>query len=113
MRMIPVDTSQLSFLVGAEAEPKMDRENKTQRTDNNTGEMLFVVNLGVLLPGNQPMSSIQVTVAGKAPEVTKGTQVVPVELEAIPWNQGTRSGVAYRAKDIKPVTASASSKAAA
>jgi hypothetical protein len=37
--------------------------------------------------------------------VTVGQPVVLVELEAIPWSQDDRSGVAFRAKEIRPVQA--------
>ncbi|MEU0468922.1 hypothetical protein ABZ215_33375 [Amycolatopsis sp. NPDC006131] len=47
--------------------------------------------------------------APQAPKVTTGTVVTPVELQAIPWAQNGRNGVAFRAVDIKAVSGSKTS----
>lgn len=43
---------------------------------------------------------LAVTVAGQ-PEVAVGSPVVVEDLVAIPWTQGERSGVAYRAGSVR------------
>lgn len=106
MRLI-VDTSQVSFTVGREATPKTD-QNGIQRTDRNTKEPLFTVQLVAVDDGGAEV--INVTVAGaNPPKVTKGQPVNPSELQAIPWAQNGRNGVAFRATDITPVAAAAPS----
>jgi hypothetical protein len=47
---------------------------------------------------------IRVTVAGEQPRVTQGQPVRVDGLEAIAWNNNGRSGVAYRAESITPVS---------
>lgn len=105
MRLI-VDTSQVSFTVGREAEPRLD-QNGVQRTDRNTKEPLFAVQLVAVDEGGAEV--INVTVAGATPpKVTKGQPVTPAELQAIPWAQNGRNGVAFRAKSITPVSVDSS-----
>jgi hypothetical protein len=45
---------------------------------------------------------LQVSVAGTKPSVTVGQLVRPLGLEAIPWNNNGKHGVAFRATEIKP-----------
>ena len=47
---------------------------------------------------------LAITVAGIKPSVTVGQIVKPVGLEAIPWNNNGKHGVAFRAVELKPVT---------
>ena len=49
---------------------------------------------------------LQVSVAGAKPAVTVGQHVRPLGLEAIPWNNNGKHGVAFRATEIKPVNGS-------
>ncbi|RCW44680.1 hypothetical protein DFQ14_104270 [Halopolyspora algeriensis] len=106
MRLI-IDTSQVSFTVGREATPKTD-QNGIQRTDRNTKEPLFAVQLVAVDDGGAEV--INVTVAGaNPPQVTKGQPVTPTELQAIPWAQNGRNGVAFRATAITPNAAAAGS----
>ena len=46
---------------------------------------------------------IRVTVTGDQPKVNQGQPVRFEELEAIPWTNNGRNGVAYRAAAIQPV----------
>jgi len=82
------------------AEEKRDM-NGRQRVDKRTGQALFTVQVMVLDETGGEV--INVTVAGFPPKVTLGQQVHLVELEAIPWVQDGRNGVAFRAKEIVPV----------
>lgn len=106
MRLL-VDTSHVSFTVGREATPKTD-QNGVQRTDRNTKEPLFAVQLVAVDEGGAEV--INVTVPGSnPPQVAKGQPVSPMQLQAIPWAQNGRNGVAFRATSINP-TATASGK---
>jgi hypothetical protein len=49
---------------------------------------------------------LSITVAGIQPSITVGQIVKPVGLEAIPWNNNGKHGVAFRAVELKPVNGS-------
>jgi len=104
-----LDTSRATFRVERAAEPRLDDQGR-QRADRRTGELLFSVQMTAR--DDSGAQVINVTVAGEEPKVSVDQIVVPVELEAIPWVQGTRNGVAYRAKALKPA-GSNTAKAAA
>jgi hypothetical protein len=95
-----IDKSKVTFTVTKETQNKTDNEGR-QRADRTTGELLFTVQVMALDESGGEMLTI--TVAGQPPKVTVGQQVDPIELEAIPWAQNGRNGVAYRAKELKPV----------
>ncbi|MEQ7006436.1 hypothetical protein ABN028_09545 [Actinopolymorpha sp. B17G11] len=97
-----IDKSRATFTVTKATEPKTDADGR-QRADKRTGELLFVVQVMALDETGGEMLTI--TVAGQPPKVNVGQIIDPVELEAIPWAQNGRNGVAYRAKDLKSVSA--------
>jgi hypothetical protein len=99
MRLV-VDTSRVTFQVSRLAEEKTDQDGR-QRADRRTGEMLWTVE--VVAFEETGAEVLKVTVAGTPPKLTLGTLVSLVELEAIPWVQDKRNGVAFRAKSIQPV----------
>ncbi|WP_067973826.1 SCO3933 family regulatory protein [Mycolicibacter icosiumassiliensis] len=103
MRLL-IDTRQMQFTVTKNAEPRVTHDTGAQRTDRQTGEPLFSVQLLVL--DDTGGEVIAVTVAGP-PKVTVGAAVAVTDLIAIPWQQGDRSGVAYRAASITSTAASA------
>lgn len=98
---IKVKTDGTRYSVGSAPKPKNDMEGK-QRTDRVTGQLLFSTQLIKL--DEDGAEIIPVTTAGE-PDVGQGAEVRPVGLIAIPWQQGQRSGVAYRADAIEHVTA--------
>lgn len=104
-----LDTSRATFRVEKVAEPRLDDQGR-QRADRRTGELLFSVQ--VTARDDSGAQVINITVAGEEPKVSVDQIVVPVELEAIPWAQNGRNGVAYRAKTLKPA-GSNTAKAAA
>lgn len=109
MRLL-IDVSNVSFTVGREPEPKKD-QNGVQRVDRNTAAPMWSVQLVAMDDGGAEV--INVTVAApQPPKVSVGQPVAPVELQAIPWAQNGRNGVAYRATDVKLVSASKSSASA-
>jgi len=99
MRLM-LDISGVTFSVARSPEPKTDFASKRQRTERGTNEPLWVVHLVAMDP--QDTEIIKVTVAGEEPKLTQGQSVHLVGLEAIPWVQDTRHGVAYRAERITP-----------
>jgi hypothetical protein len=100
MAAIKVDTSASRYSVGAVPKPKNDMEGK-QRTDRMTGALLFTTQLIKL--DEDGAEIIAVTTAGD-PDLGQGAEVRPVGLIAIPWQQGQRSGVAFKAERIEHVT---------
>ena len=101
MRLL-VDISKKQFTVAKAAEEKLDQDGR-QRKDRLTQEPLWTVQLFAL--DDKGGDVIMVTVAGSAPKVTVGQSVIPVELEAIPWAQGTRNGTAFRATSLTSLAA--------
>jgi hypothetical protein len=102
-----IDTSRVQFTVTRAVGPKTDMEGK-QRRERGTDALLWVVQVMALDENGGEM--LMVTVAGEEPKLTVGQVVRPVELEAIPWNQNGRNGVAFRAKAL---AAQAAGKSAA
>lgn len=109
MRLV-IDTSNVTFTVGREVQPRTD-QNGVQRVERNTNIPMWSVQLVAMDDGGAEV--INVTVAApQPPKVSIGALVTPVELQAIPWAQNGRNGVAFRASDIKAVTGSKSGSAA-
>jgi hypothetical protein len=98
MRLL-INTEGKRFLVTRETDEKRDMHGR-QRVDKRTGEALFTVQVTAL--DETGAEVLNVTVAGVPPRVTVGQYVSLVELEAIPWAQDGRNGVAFRAKEIVP-----------
>lgn len=94
-----LDTSAMSFTVGLAAEPKRDM-NGVHKLDRSTREPLWTVQLVAM--DTTGAEAIKVTVAGQPPQLAQGQPVTPIGLVAIPWAQGDRHGVAFRAEQIKP-----------
>lgn len=108
MRLL-IDTSRVQFTVSREAQTKTD-QNGIQKTERNTNVPMWTVQLVAMDDGGAEV--INVTVAApQAPKVTVGSPVTPVELQAIPWAQNGRNGVAYRSSELKQATAGKSAAA--
>jgi hypothetical protein len=105
-----LDISQTEFTVARGWEPKVD-QNGAQRL-NRDNVPLFVADLMARSRRDGAVEIVKVTAAGLQPELTINATVIPVDLEAIPWSQNNRSGIAYRVSAVKP-TVSAASKSAA
>jgi len=98
MRLM-VDTRQVTFMVSKAAEPKMEMGNQRQKT-NRGGQPEWVV--GLFAMDESDGEVIRVTVAGDQPKVSQGQPVLVKDLEAIPWSNNGKFGVAYRASSITP-----------
>ena len=105
MRLI-IDTSKAAsggLMVARGFEPKVDVTTGRIKTDRATGQELSTIQLMAL--DEKGGEVITVTVAGVVREIPVMTPVSVVELEAIPWNNNGRSGVAFRAASVTPVNA--------
>src|SRR5215467_500559 len=97
MRLM-LDTSKVSFQVTRAAEARMDFGKDVQKMDRDTGQPQWVVE--VLAQDSERGEVIRVTVTGDQPKVTTGQPVRFEGLEAIPWSNNGKAGVAYRAASI-------------
>ena len=97
MRLL-LDTSQVTFMVTKGPEPRRDYGKTEQKMDRDTGQPQWVVE--VLAQDSERGEVIRVTVTGDQPKVTTGQPVRFEGLEAIPWSNNGKSGVAYRAASI-------------
>jgi hypothetical protein len=100
MRLM-VDTSNVSFMVSKAAEPKREMGRTGQQKVNIDGEPQWTVELFALDEAGGEV--IRVTVAGIQPKVSQGQAVTVQDLEAVPWSNNGRSGVAYRVTSIAPL----------
>lgn len=81
-----------------------------EKHDRQSNAPLFVVEL-VAKESDNGAEVIKVTVAGAPPNITEDQQVAPVGLQALPWAQNGRNGVAFRAESIEPVQVGKASSA--
>ena len=97
MRLM-LDTSKVTFMVTRAPEPRKDFGRDQQKVDRDTGRPQWVVE--VLAQDTERGEVIRVTVTGDQPKVSQGQPVRFESLEAIPWSNNGKSGVAYRAASI-------------
>ena len=94
----------VTFFCTRVPEARTDRDTGVPRMDRESGLPLWQVQLAALdETGGEVLA---VTMAGE-PKVTVGSDVSLDSLVAIPWSQGDRSGVAYRAARISVASGSA------
>ncbi len=93
-----IDTTGVTFLCTREPQAKTDRETGAPKVDRETGEAQWQIQLAAL--DSTGGEVLLVTVSGR-PDVGVGSPVAVEDLVAIPWSQGDRSGVAYRAGVIR------------
>ena len=86
------------------AEPKTEFGSSQQKLNKQSNLPEWVVE--VLAMDSERGEVIRVTVTGDQPKVTQGQPVTFSELEAIPWDNNGRNGVAYRAASIQPAAQS-------
>ncbi|OBH16615.1 hypothetical protein [Mycolicibacter sinensis] len=94
-----IDTKAVQFFCTRVPEQRTVHETGAPRIDKETGLVLWQVQVMALDPDGGEV--LAVTVAGE-PEVKVGEPVSLDGLIAIPWSQGDRSGVAFRATSIRP-----------
>ena len=98
-----IDTSGTRFIVTRAPEPRLNFETGAPKVDTATGMPMYATQ--VLALDDSGGEVLNVTVAGD-PKVTVTQSISVVGLVAIPWVQGDRSGVAFRADALTPATAS-------
>ena len=94
-----INTAGVIFLATRPAEQRTDRETGAVRLDKESGLPLFQVQVAALDSSGGEV--LAVTVPGEPANITVGAPVVIEGLVAIPWSQGDRSGVAFRATAIR------------
>ena len=100
MRLVLKD-SYWTFTVTRPAEPKTEFGSGQQKMNRATNQPEWVVE--VLAMDTERGEVIRVTVTGDQPKLTQGQTVRFEDLEAFPWNNNGKDGVAYRAASIQPV----------
>jgi len=99
-----INTNDVTFFCTRAPEARTDRDTGVPRMDRETGLPLWQVQLAALdETGGEVLA---VTMAGE-PKVSVGSAISLDSLVAIPWSQGDRSGVAYRAARISVASGSA------
>ena len=93
-----LDTSAKQVTVTLEPVEKKD-QNGRQRTERDTGRPMWSTQVFIL--DDDGGEVITVTTAGERPNVKVGQPVSLSKLEALPWSTNGRSGVAFRAEEIK------------
>ena len=99
MRLVLKD-EKYAFTVTKAAEPKTEFGGTQQKMDRATKLPEWTVE--VLAMDSERGEVIRVTVTGDQPRVSQGQPVSFSDLEAIPWANNGRNGVAYRAAAIHP-----------
>ncbi len=99
-----IDTNGVQFFCTRAAEQRTVHETGAPRIDKETGAVLWQVQVMALDSAGGEV--LAVTVAGE-PAVRVGEPITVEGLIAIPWSQGDRSGVAFRATSIRAAGASA------
>jgi hypothetical protein len=99
--ILTIDVVGKEFLVTKTPRPQLDHGGE-QRKDKENGKPLWGTQVSVIDDDGGEIITIN-TSGMLPPEVTVGDYSDVVGLVAIPWNNSGRSGVAYRADDIKPV----------
>ena len=99
MRLVLKD-SYWVFTVTRPAEPKTEFGSGQQKLNKQSNLPEWVVE--VLAMDSERGEVIRVTVTGDQPKVSQGHVVTFADLEAIPWNNNGKDGVAYRAVSIQP-----------
>lgn len=114
-----LDTTSTIFELSDDIVPKIDDKNHTQKMDRETGLPLWTAPIyGRGRTAGKKWSAVfNVTVVSATkPDGEEGDQVVPQDLEALPWvseqNGRTRNGVAFKASGLEVISGTASLKAA-
>ena len=94
-----VDTNGKQVTVTKDPVAKNDGQTDRQKTERGTGRPMWSTQVFVL--DDDGGEVITITTAGEKPNVKVGQLVAVSKLEALPWATNGRSGVAFRAEEIK------------
>lgn len=107
-----LDTTNVIFEMSDDPTPKIDEKTRAQKLDRETGLPMWTVPIyGRGRASGKKWSAVfNVTVvSADKPVAEEGEQVVPVDLEALPWvseqNGKARNGVAFKASGLRVVNA--------
>jgi hypothetical protein len=108
-----LDTTNVIFELSDDIMPKLDDKTRAQKLDRETGLPMWTAPIygRGRAAGRKWNAVFDVTVVSETrPLGEEGDQVIPVDLEALPWvsaqNGGpARSGVAFKASGLDVVTA--------
>jgi hypothetical protein len=106
---IKMDTAMIRFMITKPGEPKIDRDTREQKIDKTTGALLWQIQVMAL---DDTGGEILTVTVDSEPKFNVGEYVQLHDLVAIPWTQGDRSGVAFRAAGMTSVSAAAVKHAA-
>ena len=95
-----VDVAGVRFMVTKAHEPKVDFDTKAQKVDKRTGAHLWQIQLMAL---DESGGEILPVIVDAEPAFQVGEYVRVQNLVAMPWSQGDRSGVSFRAGTISSV----------
>lgn len=96
-----IDVMDKEFVVTKDPEPKLD-QNGDQRISKTTGLPQWSVQLVVTDDSGGEIIKVNVE-RPDAPDVRKGDIVEVVKLVALPWTTNGRSGVAFRADQVRAI----------
>ena len=107
-----LDTTNVIFELSDDVTPKIDEKTKAQKLDRESGLPMWtapVYGRG-RAAGRMWNAVFDVTVVSESrPAAEEGDQVVPIDLEALPWvseqNGKSRNGVAFKATGLDVVSA--------
>lgn len=94
-----INTAGVQFLATRLPEQRTDRDTGAVRIDKESGLPMFQVQVAALdASGGEVLA---VSVPGQPTGISVGAPVSIEGLMAIPWSQGDRAGVAFRATAIR------------
>jgi hypothetical protein len=94
-----VDTNGKKVTVTKDPIAKNDGQSDRQKTERGTGRLMWSTQVFVL--DDDGGEVITITTAGEKPNVRVGQELAVSKLEALPWATNGRSGVAFRAEEVK------------
>ncbi|KNE83498.1 MULTISPECIES: SCO3933 family regulatory protein [Streptomyces] len=105
MVALPIDTAKFSGIICAvpPAPRVANRETGQLKVDRETGRTIFQV--GLCLMAGTTAEVVNVNVVGEPTGVQNGVPVQVRDLVATPWENEGRHGIAFRAAEIKPLSA--------
>jgi hypothetical protein len=104
---LPIDTAKFTGIICAVAPaPRLaNRETGQLRVDRDTGQTVYQV--GLCLMAGSSADVVNVSVPGEPSGVQLGMPVQVRDLVATPWENDGRHGIAFRAAEIRPLSAPA------
>lgn len=101
MRAIPVKIDGLMLICATPPKARVNLETGEIRTGRDGKEQWQV---GICVMQDEQADVVQVVVPGEPKGLNKGQFVVLADLTAVPWEQGDRHGITYRATEIRPAS---------